>query len=64
VTLGTSREDILAAMIDGLARASAERLELLRSVGRMGRNVLVSGGSGVLGRGVAAGLAGEVEAAA
>jgi hypothetical protein len=40
---------MLRAVIDGLAQVGAERLELLRSVGRMGRDVMTSGGGGQVG---------------
>jgi xylulokinase len=47
ITLATTRQQMLAAIIDALARASAERLKLLASTGtRMDRNVLISGGGG------------------
>ncbi|MBA2707386.1 MAG: hypothetical protein H0U59_06245 [Gemmatimonadaceae bacterium] len=49
LTLAASRNQMLAAIIDGLARASAERIGLLRSVGRLGRDVMVSGGAGKVG---------------
>jgi sugar (pentulose or hexulose) kinase len=55
LTLATTREDLLSAMIDALGRASAQRLELLAQAShgrlkratpmRMRRDVLVSGGS-------------------
>src|SRR5688572_8260120 len=45
LTLATTREDLLEAIIDALARVSAERLPLLQTRGtRMLRNVYVSGG--------------------
>ncbi len=47
LTLGTSREDMLAAAMDALAGASAARLSLLRACGAPPkRSVLVSGGTG------------------
>ncbi|HWP41485.1 MAG TPA: FGGY family carbohydrate kinase, partial [Tepidisphaeraceae bacterium] len=47
LTLASTRRQLLAAIIDALARASARRLELLRATGtRIGREVLVSGGGG------------------
>lgn len=47
LTLATSREDMLAAALDALARESAARLPLLSMCGvRPRRNVLVSGGTG------------------
>ncbi|HEX8523784.1 MAG TPA: FGGY family carbohydrate kinase [Tepidisphaeraceae bacterium] len=49
--LGTAREDMLKAIVRGLARASAERLELLSSVGtQMRKDVVVSGGVLEVGR--------------
>jgi xylulokinase len=46
LTLGTTREDMLVAVIDALARASAARLGLLSSGGaEMERTVFVSGGT-------------------
>ena len=45
LTLSTTREHMLAAIVDALARASAARLDLLRKTGtRMSRAVLISGG--------------------
>lgn len=47
LTLSTTRHDLLAAMLHALARASAERIELLRSGGTsIRRRVLISGGGG------------------
>lgn len=47
LTLSTTREDILAATIEALARASAARLPLLALGGRrMLRSVVISGGVG------------------
>lgn len=47
LTLGTTREQMLAAIVESLAQASAERLQLLRWTGtRMHRKVLISGGGG------------------
>ena len=47
LTLATTRREMLAAVIDALARAGAERLELLKSVNRLriGRRVVTSGGA-------------------
>ncbi len=48
LTLGSSREDLLGAMIDALARVSAERLELLARANKglkIKRTVSVSGGA-------------------
>ena len=46
LTLATTREQMLRAMIDALARASAERLELLGEAGvPIRRAVMVSGGA-------------------
>jgi xylulokinase len=45
LTLATSREDILRALVDALARASADRLPLLRGRGvPLRRDVVLSGG--------------------
>jgi xylulokinase len=45
LTLATTREQMLSSAIEALARASAERIELLKSRGvRMSRRVLVTGG--------------------
>lgn len=46
VTLATTRRQLLAAVIESLARASAERVELLRKTNRVriDRHVVVSGG--------------------
>src|SRR6185295_7686088 len=45
LTLATTREEILAAVIDAIGAASAQRLELLQRVnGTIGRRVIVSGG--------------------
>jgi xylulokinase len=45
LTLATSREEILSAVIDAITSASAERLDLLRKVnGRIDGRVIVSGG--------------------
>lgn len=47
LTLSTSREDILASIIEALAKASADRIELLRSRGTaIRRRVMISGGGG------------------
>jgi xylulokinase len=47
LTLSTTREQMLAATLEALARVSAERIELLRSTGTaIHRNVLISGGGG------------------
>lgn len=44
LTLATTREHVLGAMIDALARASAERLDLLADIGvPIRRSVMVSG---------------------
>lgn len=44
LTLATTREHVLGAMIDALARASAERLDLLANIGvPIRRSVMVSG---------------------
>jgi xylulokinase len=48
LTLATTRHDMLAAVVDALARASAERLDLLKSVNgrvRINRTVMTSGGT-------------------
>ncbi len=46
LTLSTTREQMLHAMIDALARASADRLDLLAEVGvPIRRSVVVSGGA-------------------
>lgn len=46
VTLATTRTHLLAAIMEGLTRASAERLPLLAATGtRLRRDVAVSGGS-------------------
>ena len=51
VTLATTRTHLLAAIIEGLTRASAERLPLLAATGtRLLRTVMVSGGSDRLDR--------------
>jgi sugar (pentulose or hexulose) kinase len=45
LTLSTTREDMLGAMVKALARASADRLPLLQCGGmRIGRDVYVTGG--------------------
>jgi xylulokinase len=45
LTLATTREDMLAAIIDALAKASAARIPLLQKTGtRLRRRVVVSGG--------------------
>ncbi|WP_428940476.1 xylulokinase [Fontivita pretiosa] len=45
LTLASTRRQLLAAIIDALARASAVRLDLLRAAGtRLRREILVSGG--------------------
>ncbi len=45
LTLATTRDDILQALVDALAKASAERLPLLRSHGvPLKRSVVISGG--------------------
>jgi xylulokinase len=50
MSLATTREEMLAAIVDALACASADRLELLASLGtRIARNVVVSGGVSNLG---------------
>jgi sugar (pentulose or hexulose) kinase len=47
LSLSTTREQMLAAIIESLARASAERLALLRWTGTpMSRSVMISGGGG------------------
>jgi sugar (pentulose or hexulose) kinase len=47
LTLSTTRDDILASIIDALAHASAERIQLLRGNGTpMRRRVMISGGGG------------------
>lgn len=47
LTLSTTREQMLAAIVQALSRASAERFELLRWTGTpINRNVLISGGGG------------------
>jgi xylulokinase len=47
LTLSTTRDDILAAIIDALARSSAERIQLLRGNGTpIRRRVMISGGGG------------------
>jgi xylulokinase len=46
LTLATTREDLLSAIVEGLTQASADRLPLLQSTGtRLLREVAVSGGS-------------------
>jgi xylulokinase len=47
LTLSTTREQMLHAMIESLARASTERLDILNSAGdvRIRREVMVSGGA-------------------
>lgn len=46
VTLATTRTHLLAAIIEGLTQASADRLPLLQATGtRIKRTVAVSGGS-------------------
>ncbi|MGA2583435.1 MAG: FGGY family carbohydrate kinase [Tepidisphaeraceae bacterium] len=46
LTLGTTRLEMLAAVVDALARASAVRVELLKSLSaKIDRNVMTSGGS-------------------
>ncbi len=55
LTLSTTRDDLLAAVVNSLARASAARLPLLQQVTKLRRDVVVSGGvadglSGVLHR--------------
>jgi xylulokinase len=47
LTLATTRIDMLAAVVEALARASAERVELLKSVNRVriNRRVVTSGGA-------------------
>lgn len=50
LSLATTRADILEALLDALAQASAQRLELLRATGvKIGRRVFVTGGAGALG---------------
>jgi sugar (pentulose or hexulose) kinase len=44
VTLSTTREHILAAVVDAIAKQSAERLPLLRKVTKLAKNVTVTGG--------------------
>jgi len=44
LTLSTTREQMLAAVVDGLARASAARLPLLKQVSRLSKSVTLSGG--------------------
>jgi xylulokinase len=45
ITLATTREQLLSAMVEAIVTASAKRLDLLRETGtRMNRNVLMSGG--------------------
>jgi sugar (pentulose or hexulose) kinase len=47
LTLSTTREDMLSAILGALARASAARIDLLRSVGTpVRRDVMTSGGGG------------------
>ncbi len=47
LTLSTTRDDMLAAIIDALAQASAARLPLLAETGsKMKRSVVTSGGAG------------------
>jgi xylulokinase len=51
LSLSTTREQMLAAIVDALARASAERIELLNSTGTtLRRRVMISGGGGGLAR--------------
>ena len=54
LTLSTTRQDVLAAVMDALARDSAERLELLKRVnrGRIDTRVVTSGGAVDVARGV------------
>ncbi len=48
LTLSTTREDMLCAALDSMAKASGERIPLFQSVyGRLLRTVLVAGGVGV-----------------
>ncbi len=44
LTLSTTREEMLSAIVNGLARASADRLPLLRQVAKLHLSVIVSGG--------------------
>jgi xylulokinase len=47
LTLSSTREQMLSAIVEALARASADRIELLQSTGtRIRRDVLISGGGG------------------
>lgn len=49
LTLATTREDILAALLESLASASSARVGLLESIGtRISRHVVVTGGAGKL----------------
>jgi len=49
LTLATTREDLLAAVLESLAQASAARLELLRQLKQpISRKVVVTGGAGKL----------------
>ncbi len=44
LSLSTTRDDMLAAVVESLARASAARVPLLRKVTQLRRDVVVSGG--------------------
>lgn len=44
LTLSTTRDDLLMAVVDSLSRASAARLPLLKQVAKLRRDVIVSGG--------------------
>ncbi|HMB95374.1 MAG TPA: FGGY family carbohydrate kinase, partial [Tepidisphaeraceae bacterium] len=47
LTLATTRERMLAAIVESLARVSAQRIEILQSTGtKIQRNVMISGGGG------------------
>jgi sugar (pentulose or hexulose) kinase len=49
LTLSSTREQMLASIVDALARASAQRIELLESTGTaLNRRVMISGGAGTL----------------
>jgi hypothetical protein len=51
LTLATTRQQMLAAIVESLARVSAERIEILQSTGtRMLRKVMISGGGDALGK--------------
>jgi xylulokinase len=47
LTLASTREQMLAAIVEALARVSAERIEILQSTGtKMSHKVMISGGGG------------------